>query len=144
MKFKKKYLAILDIVITEIISQKLQISLIKEFVNKNKGDLVFYTTENHATFKNLSILKQKLKEDLKLNGLVFFSILQFFYGEKKNINLLRNILNKGIEVNFIRENLILKNIAQLNKKIIDIKFFPDTHNSLIKNLKSNFLNKTKK
>ena len=33
MKFKKKYLAILDIVITEIISQKLQISLIKEFVN---------------------------------------------------------------------------------------------------------------
>lgn len=143
-KYKKKYLALLDIVITEIVSQKLQVSLIKDYITKNNGDLVFYSTENHSTFQNLNILRHKIKEKINVDGIIFYSLLQFCYSKKNNINLMEQILEKKIELTFIRENITIKNKIQLKNKIIEIKYFPKTHNSLIYNLKKNFLKTLKK
>ena len=145
MKFKKKkYLAILDIVITEIVSQKLQINLIRDFLKKKNSDLVFYSAESHSTFENLNVLKLKIKEKIKIDGIVFYSLLQFFYGGKKNINIINQILKKKIELIFIREGLSIKNKKQLENYLIEIQQFPNTHKSLIQNLKKNFLKILKK
>ena len=57
---------------------------------------------------------------------------------------MEQILEKKIELTFIRENITIKNKIQLKNKIIEIKYFPKTHNSLIYNLKKNFLKTLKK
>ena len=68
--------------ITEIVSQKLQVSLIKDYITKNNGDLVFYSTENHSTFQNLNILRHKIKEKINVDGIIFTLYYNFAIAKK--------------------------------------------------------------
>ena len=47
----------------------------------------------------------KLKETPGLDGVVFFTALQFSYGGKFNIKLFNKLINNNYEVHFARENL---------------------------------------
>lgn len=133
----KKYFAFLDIVITEIIPQRLQLQIINTYLSKFKSEVSFYSTEAHNSYKSLEILNAKINEKPKIKGLVFYSLLQFCYGENIAITSLKKIL-KNYECVFLRENLILKSEKDFFKNFISIKSFKDTHDSLIQNLKFNF------
>ena len=138
-KSKKKYLAFLDIAITEIVGQRLQTILAKDYAKKINGDVIFYSTETYGSFKNLQVLKQKINEDSEFDGVIFYSILQFCYGGKIESKILKKILKKKIKLIFVRENIEINNLTQLKSKLIELAYFQKTHKSLIENIIKNFI-----
>ena len=56
-KSKKKYLAFLDIAITEIVGQRLQTILAKDYAKKINGDVIFYSTETYCYEHNSTELR---------------------------------------------------------------------------------------
>tara|TARA_B100000686_G_C16770548_1_gene964842 strand:- start:1087 stop:1542 length:456 start_codon:yes stop_codon:yes gene_type:complete len=140
---RKKFLALLDIAISEIISQKLQTVLVKDYLSQNNSDLVFYLTESYLTFETCDLLMSKLSENLNIDGFAFYSLLQLSYKGNLNTKLIKKILNKNLSIYFVREDLKFENEKDLKKKLIDLKIFISTHRSLIKSIKENF-NKIKK
>ena len=80
--YKKEYLAFTDLTITEIISQKNQMKLMKNYLNEHNADIVFYSTEGHRTIESMRILENKIGENPNIDGIVFYSILQFSYSGK--------------------------------------------------------------
>jgi hypothetical protein len=133
----KKYFAFIDVVITEIMPNRIQLQVINNFLSKINSEISFYSAENHNSYSTLEILNSKFYEKPKVRGFVFYSLLQFCYGEKILLDTLKKILKK-YECIFIRENIILKSENDLLNKKRSIKVFKDTHESLIKNLISNF------
>ena len=136
--YKKTFLAYVDIAITEIISQKNQTKLMKDYLKKTNGDIVFYSAENHLTIETLRLLEAKISEKIKINGIIFYSALQFSYSGKFLFNTAKKILNNNYELYFVREDIKIANIKELDKIKIALKMFPDTHHDLITNLKNNF------
>tara|TARA_A100001011_G_C14226731_1_gene806929 strand:+ start:933 stop:1358 length:426 start_codon:yes stop_codon:yes gene_type:complete len=139
----KKFYGFLDIVCTPIVTQGLQTKIIKNALEDNNLELSFYTTESHTTFKNMSILKQKLSEKNNFKGFAFFSVLQFAYKDKFDLSLLNKIIKK-YNCLFVRENIFIKNINDLKSLEKELILFPTTNYMLINNLKENFLSITKK
>ncbi len=136
--YKKTFLAYVDIAITEIISQKNQTKLMKDYLKKTNGDIVFYSAESHLTIETLRLLEAKISEKIKINGIIFYSALQFSYSGKFLFNTAKKILNNNYELYFVREDIKITNIKELDKIKIALKIFPDTHHNLITNLKNNF------
>tara|TARA_S200000501_G_C20601536_1_gene646146 strand:- start:154 stop:567 length:414 start_codon:yes stop_codon:yes gene_type:complete len=132
----KNFYAFLDIVIAEIVPQKLQTLLISEKLKSMKGNISFYSTEGHKSFKIQSQLKTKIDEKPNVKGFAFYSLLQFCYNNELNINLLKTMI-KNYDCVFVRENLIMNKINFKDKKF-ELKSFSYTHQSLIDNLKINF------
>ena len=141
--YKKEYLAFTDLTITEIISQKNQMKLMKNYLNEHNADIVFYSTEGHRTIESMRILENKIGENPNIDGIVFYSILQFSYSGKFLSQITKKILKKGYELFFIREDLKINDLKSFEKIKISLKIFPYTHSDLIKNLKSNFYSVTK-
>jgi hypothetical protein len=139
----KKFYGFLDIVCTPIVPQGLQTKIIKNALEDNNLELSFYTTESHTTFKNMSILKQKLSEKNNFKGFAFFSVLQFAYKDKFDLSLLNKVIKK-YNCLFVRENIFIKNINDLKSLEKELILFPTTNYILINNLKENFLSITKK
>ena len=139
----KKFYGFLDIVCTPIVPQGLQTKIIKNALEDNNLELSFYTTESHTTFKNMSILKQKLSEKNNFKGFAFFSVLQFAYKDKFDLSLLNKVIKK-YNCLFVRENIFIKNINDLKSLEKELILFPTTNYMLINNLKENFLSITKK
>ena len=139
----KKFYGFLDIVCTPIVPQGLQTKIIKNALEDNNLELSFYTTESHTTFKNMSILKQKLSEKNNFKGFAFFSVLQFAYKDKFDLSLLNKVIKK-YNCLFLRENIFIKNINDLKSLEKELILFPTTNYMLINNLKENFLSITKK
>ena len=136
--YKKTFLAYVDIAITEIISQKNQTKLMKDYLKEINGDIVFYSTENHLTIETMRLLESKISENIKINGIIFYSVLQFSYSGKFLFKIAKKILDNNYELYFVREDIKIKNTKALDKMKISLNIFPDTHYDLIKNLKSNF------
>ena len=135
--YKKKYFAFLDIIITEIIPQRIQTQVINNHLKKYKSEISFYSTEEHSTYKKLSALVTKINEKPKIEGFVFYSFLQFCYDKKINFKLLKRIL-KNYNCIFVRENLKFAKIEDIISNKIAIKSFKNSHESLIENLEKNF------
>ncbi len=133
----KKFYIFLDIVITEVVPQRLQTALIRDKLNSLKGNITFYSTEGHNSYMNQSQLQTKIDEKPKIKGFAFYSLLQFCYGKKINLNLIKNLV-KNYDCIFVRENLIL-NKSNFEKKKFELKSFSFTHETLIRNLKKNFI-----
>ncbi|MDB0032235.1 hypothetical protein N9E32_02970, partial [Alphaproteobacteria bacterium] len=104
----KKILAVLDYCILPIISQMAQTKLLSDFINEEKIKISFYTLETPITLTSQSVLKNKLDEKPEIQGFVFYSLIQFSYGKKTNIELIKDILDKGYEIYIYRENIKLK------------------------------------
>ena len=137
---KKEYLAFTDLTITEIISQKNQMKLMKNYLKEHNADIVFYSTEGHRTIETMRILENKISENPHVDGIVFYSILQFSYSGKFLSKITKKILKKGYELFFIREDIKITDLKSFEKIKISLKIFPYTHSDLIKNLKANFYN----
>ena len=135
---KKTFLAYVDVTISEIISQKNQQILMKDYLSRNNAEIVFYSTESYLTIETLRLLESKVSENIKLNGIIFYSALQFSYSGNFLFKTAKKILRNNYEIFFVREDIQIKSIKNLNNLKTSLKIFPDTHHELINNLKKNF------
>tara|TARA_B100001540_G_C15667671_1_gene578595 strand:+ start:499 stop:918 length:420 start_codon:yes stop_codon:yes gene_type:complete len=131
-----KFLAFLDHALLEFLSQKSQYELLSNFLKKKGLSLAFYSVETERTYLKSDNLIKKMDENPKVNGFIFFSILQISYLENNNIKVIKKLLNKNYEIIFFRENMHIKKDLDLKKNIKKIKLFRDNNLHLIKKLEN--------
>ena len=99
----KKFYSCVDALIPSPLSE--QHLIIKKKAEKEGGSITAYASEESRTVKSQPWIYIKLKETPGLDGVVFFTALQFSYGGKFNIKLFNKLINNNYEVHFARENL---------------------------------------
>lgn len=95
--------------------QPIQLMVMREKGKKAGGGVSFYGTEEFRTAKVQSYIVPKLKRTPGLQGVIFFSLDQFCYGERANIKVMQEILDLGLETHFAREDLSLYTRQDLEK-----------------------------
>ncbi len=133
---KNNLLAILDYCIIQIVPQMAQIDILKEHVSKFNKTIDFYSIESQLTIENCSVLRDKIKEKPKIDGFVFYSLLQLSYGKKVNLDLIEEILSNNYKVYFYREKLKLLNKNDFKKKYEKLSLFHHNNLSLIYKIKN--------
>lgn len=133
---KNNLLAILDYCIIQIVPQMAQIDILKEHVSKFNKTIDFYSIESQLTIENCSVLRDKIKEKPKIDGFVFYSLLQLSYGKKVNLDLIEEILSNNYKVYFYREKLKLLNKSDFKKKYEKLSLFHHNNLSLIYKIKN--------
>lgn len=117
--------------------QAWQIFIMKNFLDNYKKKIDFYTGENHKSYKTMGIFNEKVKSSPNIHGFIFFSLLQFCYDKKLNINSINETIKKGYTIYFAREKIILNNKNFKNKKD-DLVYFKITNHELIQTIKNKF------
>lgn len=113
----KKFYSFLDASLIEHCPQPLQHLANSNMAAKNQGLITFYGAEDIITVKDSKVLKAQLSKDSDLEGIVFFSINQFRFDGILKLELIREVLNKNLEIHFSRENLSIKNIQDLEQQL---------------------------
>jgi len=123
----ENFIAEIDVSIIEIIPQKIQVDILKASLNKNQI-ILDYSAENPETRSNFLSLKKILKNSSKINGIIFFSLIQFCYNnsDKIDIDLIRNLAKK-YKLVFFKEKINIKNLNDLKKYEADLKFFKNNN-----------------
>jgi hypothetical protein len=85
---------------------------------KEGGQIVFYGAEEYRVAKHQPFILGKLLRTGGIDGVVFFSIDQFCYGEFFNLKLLGDILRARFSVHFAREDISFNSVAELTEKFI--------------------------
>ena len=101
-----------------------------------KWKIVFYGTEEFRVLKHQPFILNKLKRTPNIEGVIFFTINQFFYGNKPNLALMKNILENNFMISFARENLNINSVKDFKIKLPLILSY---YNSMKRN-KKNFAN----
>lgn len=110
----KNFYSCLDTGFIKYVPQPLQHLAISDKAGKLGGKVVFYTAEDFETLESQGVIKAKVQEKSeKFDGIIFFTLKQFFYGGKLNFKFLKFILDSGYEVHFARENISISNIEAL-------------------------------
>ena len=89
--------------------------VIREKAKKEGGGITFYGAEEYRSAPVQSFIVPKLKRTAGLDGVVFFTLNQFRYGDKLNVKVLREILEMGLEVHFAREDISLRKPEDLDR-----------------------------
>jgi len=89
--------------------------VIREKAKKEGGGITFYGAEEYRSAPVQSFIVPKLKRTAGLEGVVFFTLNQFRYGEKLNVKLMREILDLGLEMHFAREDISLRSREELER-----------------------------
>ena len=130
----KKFYSCIDSLIPSPLSE--QHLIIKKKAEKEGGSITAYASEEFRTVKNQPWIYIKLKETPNLDGVVFFTALQFSYGGKFNIKLFNRLINDNYEVHFAREDLSFSkknlNQASLNFLISNSLVFQRDDEELLK------------
>jgi len=104
-----------------------QHNLIKSIAEKENGKIVFYGSEDFFVAQNQPFILFKLKRTPDINGVIFFTLNQFCYGEYFNLRLLNDILDLKISIHFARESFSIYNVSDLEEKYIElIGYFQST------------------
>ena len=114
---KKKFCSCVDILLPS--PQPEQGLVIKNKAEIENGIIKERVTEEVRTAKNQLSILDILKKKTGFDGIIFFSVQQFLYGEHFNLKLLNTILKLGFEVHFARENLSFYKHDKNNDKILD-------------------------
>ena len=133
---KNNLLAILDYCIIQIVPQMAQIDILKEYVSKFNKSIDFYSIESQLTIENCSVLRDKIKEQPKIDGFVFYSLLQLSYGNKVDLKLIEEILSKNYKIYFYREKLKILSKNDFKKKYEKLSLFHHNNLSLIYKIKN--------
>lgn len=131
MKKKDNFIAEIDVSIIEIIPQKTQIDILKNSLNKNQF-ILDYSVENPETKNGFLSLKKILKSSSKIDGIIFFSLIQFCYNneEQMNIELIKDLAKK-YRLIFFREKISIKSMQQFKKYESSLKFFKNNNLRII-------------
>ena len=106
---KKSFYSCVDCLIPSPLSE--QHMVIKKKAEAENGIISAYASEEVRFASNQPWIFIKLKETQGLDGVIFFSVDQFLYGEHFNLKLFKNIIDHGYEIHFARENFsFYKNI----------------------------------
>ena len=108
-----------------------------DFSKKIKKKIAFYAGENDKSFRNLDLFKTKLKNKPKIEGFIFFTLLQFCYNGKTNIQLINKTIKQNYSLYFVRENFIIKNKKDLSELKKDLIFFSLTNRKILNLLVNN-------
>lgn len=133
---KNNLLAILDYCIIQIVPQMAQIDILKEYVSKFNKSIDFYSIESQLTIENCSVLRDKIKEQPKIDGFVFYSLLQLSYGNKVDLKLIEEILSKNYKIYFYREKLKILSKNDFKKKYEKLSLFHHNNLNLIYKIKN--------
>ena len=121
------FTAEIDVSIIEIVPQRAQIDILKSSLKKNQI-ILDYSVENPETKENFLSLKKVLKSSSKINGIIFFSLIQFCYNKSDSIDipLIKN-LTKKYQLIFFREKIFFKNLKDFKKYENSLKFFKNNN-----------------
>ena len=115
----KKFYSCVDNLIPSPLSE--QHLIIKNKAKQAGGSITAYASEEVRTAASQPWIYNKLKETPGLDGVIFFTAIQFIYGDCFNLKLFNKILRDNYEIHFARENLsFYKN--KINKKELDFLF----------------------
>ena len=92
--------------------------IIKKKAEKEGGLITAYASEEFRTVKSQPWIFIKLKETPGLDGVVFFTALQFSYGSQFNLKLFYKIIDNNYEIHFARENFSFSK-KKMNYKSLD-------------------------
>ena len=101
----KSYHAWLDIGAGKVITQPMQRVLCQNFASKLNGKIIFELGEDVEFSKAKIQFKKMYTTDLKVDGFIFLGLEQFVKQKKLEINLMKDVLKKGYELHYIRQNL---------------------------------------
>lgn len=131
MKKKDNFIAEGDVSIIEIIPQKVQVDILKSSLNKNQL-ILDYSFENPETKSNFLSLKKILKNTSKINGIIFFSLIQFCYNNEELIDMeLIKSLTKKYKLIFFKEKINIENMKDFKKHESSLKFFKNNNLRII-------------
>jgi hypothetical protein len=131
----KNFIAQIDISIIEIVPQKAQLDILKTILKKNEN-IVNHGIENIETRDDFLSLKNILSNSKNIDGVIFFSLIQFCYDNSRSINLkFLNTLSKNYEIVFFRENIIIKNRKDFKKIEKKLKLFKINNLNIINKFK---------
>ena len=114
----KNFICQIDVSIIDLLPQKAQLDIIKQSLGP-KSNIILHSIENLETRSFFLSMKDILKNTNKVDGIVFFSLMQFCFNEKETIDIkFLEELAKKYELFFFREDLYFKNIKDFlkNKK----------------------------
>jgi hypothetical protein len=95
----------------------------KKKATKEGGQIIFYGAEEYRVVKQQPFILKKLQRTPGIDGVVFFSIDQFCYGESFNLKLLREILNLKLSVHFAREDISFTNFDEVMANFITLSAY---------------------
>jgi hypothetical protein len=121
----KQYYSCIDVRVPSPQPEQHQVSKMKAI--KEKGQIIFYGAEEYRTSKYQPYILEKLQRTPGIDGVIFFSIEQFCYGEKFNLRLLSDILKIKLTVHFAREDISFNNIDEINEKFLNISVYFNSH-----------------
>ncbi len=118
----KQYLSWIDIGISA--PQPEQHLIIKNFAKKHNGKITFSDSEDIVNRFKQNFLLSRLKELPDINGVVLFSIKQFFLRNNFNFDLLNKIINNDFDVLFAREQFCFtsENISSMKNELIFLNY----------------------
>ena len=125
----KSYHAWLDIGAGKVITQPMQRVLCQNFASKLNGKIIFELGEDVEFSKAKIQFKKMYTPDLKVDGFIFLGLEQFVKQKKLEINLMKDVLKKGYELHYIRQNLSFFSITDFKKSLNDLILFSDLNKS---------------
>jgi hypothetical protein len=90
---------------------------------KEGGQIVFYGAEEYRVVKHQPFILDKLRRTEGIDGVIFFSVEQFCYGDRFNARLLRDILKCGFSAHFAREDISLDSVADFARHFISLSAY---------------------
>ena len=117
-KTKKSFYSCIDSLFMGINAE--QHDVINTMANRENGKIIFYGAEDFFVAANQPFILTKLMRTKNIDGVIFFTLNQFCYGESFNLELLINILKLKISIHFARETLSIQNLNDLKNKHIDL------------------------
>jgi hypothetical protein len=97
-----------------------QHAVINAIATRENGKIIFYGGEDYFVADRQLFILPKLVRTKNIDGVIFFSLNQFCYGNSINLKLLVNILKLEISVHFARESLSIYNLNDLKIKYLDL------------------------
>jgi hypothetical protein len=113
MAAMKQFYSCVDVLLPAPFPEQHELSK-RKAVNEG-GQIVFYGSEEYRVAKQQPFILGKLSRTPGIDGVVFFSIDQFCYGEQFNLRLLRDILKLNLSVHFAREDISFGDLDDVEK-----------------------------
>ena len=97
-----------------------QHDVINAMAKKQNGKIIFYGAEDYFVAGSQPFILSKLTRTKNIDGVIFYTLNQFCYGDSLNLKLLVNILKLEMTVHFARESITFKNLNDLKINHLDL------------------------
>lgn len=96
-------------------TQPIQNLVMREKAKRAGGAVSFYGSEDPRAARAQSFILPKLLRTPGIDGVIFFSLEQFRLGDRPNIPLMREILERGYELHFAKEDISMCTAQDLER-----------------------------